>query len=108
MDHVSKRMSKRVIAPIVDQAFQVAPMGTTGTFKLVALNNNTGDVAFGGEPDLSFPDDQTVSGGPNASSATQNAPLYAAGEGLFIEGDLGDWWFAVSVVDEGIAWQKIK
>lgn len=108
MENASKRKSDRVTAPTVDQAFQVAPLGTTGTFRLEALNNNTGFVAFGGEPDQSFPDEQAVSAGPNASETTQNAPLYEAGYGLYVEGDLGHFWFAVSVADEGICWQRIR
>ncbi|MCH8851608.1 MAG: hypothetical protein IID41_03035 [Planctomycetes bacterium] len=109
MQDAERRVSKRVTCPNAGTAVQIAPDKTTvGTFRVVALTSNTDKVGWGGEPDLSFTDDERVTGGPIVAAGTQNVPLFDAGYGQTIRGDLGLWWVNARVDDEGICWIRIE
>lgn len=107
MDDELKRLPKRVTCPDADSPVQVAPDGTRGTFRIVALESNTGKVGWGGQPDIAFPEDIRETG-VFVGITTQNVPLYDAGYGEIVEGDLGLYWVAARVADEGICWLRVK
>ena len=79
-----------------------------GTFRIVALGNNTDKVGWGGEPNLAFPEDERETDGPLVGVTTQNVPLYDAGYGEVFTGDLGTLWVAARIANEGICWFRIK
>lgn len=108
MQDAHRRVSKRVTCPDAGTAVQIAPLGTMGTFRVVALGSNTDKVGWGGEPDLSFTADERVTGGPIIAAGTQNVPLFDAGYGQTIRGDLGLWWVNARVNDQGICWIRIE
>lgn len=107
-DGTLAQINKRVTAPDAGTPVQIAPLGTVGTFYVQALGDNTGKIAIGGEPDISFPDDERLLAGPVAATATQSAPLFSKGYGLWIDGDLGRFWFDVQTADDGLCWLRTK
>ncbi len=108
MNPSAKRLSKRVTCPNAGTPVFLAPLGTTGTFLIQALGENTGKIALGGEPDMHIGEDDRDSDGPIAAAATQNAPLFDPGYSLIVEGDLGLWWVDVRVAGEGVCWLRMK
>ncbi len=101
-------INKRVTAPNAGSPIQIAPNGTVGTFYVQALGDNAGKVAIGGEPDIPLPEDERLHTGPISATATQSAPLFSAGYGLWIVGDLGDFWFDVQTADDGLCWLRVE
>ncbi len=107
MEHEPKRLQDRVPCPTANTPVQLAPMGTTGTFDVRAFDNNTDKIGFGGEPDAYVGDDERTTDGPLVGATTQNVPLYDAGYGRYVTGDLGLWWVAARVAGEGVCWFRV-
>lgn len=107
-DDEPRRLNRRITAPEPGTPVFLASKGTTGTFLIQALGNNTDKIALGGEPDISLPGDELQHAGPIAAAATQNAPLWKAGYSIEVTDDLGNWWVDVRVANEGVCWLRIS